>query len=169
MELHVFLNWGLNRAHLIPAHPGEGKSSSMRDTTLVTSSLFRNIKEGVAVSCKRSPLDYLVTLFARTLPNRQPLCQVLQRVATQQSITHVIYSLYPCPILGQLKSDYISYAVLLIMFLLIMFLSNILLCTMFLFINYIPTPIGVYVPLLTSTWAFYSYVTVIYIWHCGPT
>ncbi len=37
--------------------------------------------------------------------NRQPLCQVLQRVATQQSITHVIYSLYPCPILGQLKSE----------------------------------------------------------------
>ncbi len=37
------------------------------------------------------------------------------------------------------------------MFLLIMFLSTILLCTMLLFINYIPTPIGVYVPLLTAT------------------
>ncbi len=67
----------------------------------------------------------------RDSSNRQPLCQVLQRVATQQSITHVIYYLYPCPILGQLKSDYISYAVLLIMFLLTMFLSNILLRTMF--------------------------------------
>ncbi len=30
-----------------------------------------------------------------------------KKVATQQSITHVIYSLYPCPILGQPKSDYI--------------------------------------------------------------
>ncbi len=38
-----------------------------------------------------------------------------KRVATQQSITHVIYSLYPCPILGQPKSDYISYAILLIL------------------------------------------------------
>ncbi len=32
----------------------------------------------------------------RDSSNRQPPCQVLQRVATQQSITHVIYSLYPC-------------------------------------------------------------------------
>ncbi len=36
------------------------------------------------------------------------------------------------------------------MFLLIMFLSNILLCTMFLFINYINIPIGVYVSLSYS-------------------
>ncbi len=34
-----------------------------------------------------------------------------KKVATQQSITHVIYSLYPCPIFGQPKSDYISYAI----------------------------------------------------------
>ncbi len=35
-----------------------------------------------------------------------------------------------------------------------------MLSTMFLFINYIPTPIGVYVPLLTATRAIYSYVTM---------
>ncbi len=87
----------------------------------------------------------------RDSSNRQPLCQVLQRVATQQSITHVIYYLYPCPIVGQPKSDYVSYAVLLNMFLLIMFLSTILLCTMFLSIHYVPTSIGVHVPLLTAT------------------
>ncbi len=34
-----------------------------------------------------------------------------KRVATQQSITHVIYSLYLCPILGQPKGNYISYAI----------------------------------------------------------
>ncbi len=45
----------------------------------------------------------------RDSSNRQPLRQVLQRVATQQSITHVIYSLYSCPILGQLKSELLVY------------------------------------------------------------
>ncbi len=55
---------------------------------------------------------------------------------------------------GYQKSDYIFYAVLLIMLLSIMFLSNILLCTMFLFISYIHIPTVVYVSIhLTSTWA----------------
>ncbi len=103
-----------------------------------------------------------------TLPTANRCAKSYKRFAAQQSITHVIYSLYPCPILGQPKSDYISYAILLNIFLLIMFLSNILLCTMFLFINYIPTPIGVYGPLLTATRAIYSYVTMNKFDHCRP-
>ncbi len=44
----------------------------------------------------------------------------------------------------------IIYPMLSTTFLLIMYQSNILLCTMFLFINYIPTPIGIYVSLSYS-------------------
>ncbi len=46
-----------------------------------------------------------------TLPTANYCARSYKSVATQQSITHVIYSLYPCSILGQPKSDYISYAI----------------------------------------------------------
>ncbi len=51
-----------------------------------------------------SRLTYLDRGYV-TLPTANYCARSYKSVATQQSITHVIYSLYPCPILGQPKSE----------------------------------------------------------------
>ncbi len=81
-------------------------------------------------------------------------------IAIKYSLIHYFTILSP----GYQKSDYISYAVLLIMFLSIMFLSNILLCTISLFIDCIIIPIGVYVSLRQLE--RFTHVTVKKFDHC---
>ncbi len=70
---------------------------------LASIALYPNPNSHLIRRGKVSRYSYLDRGYV-TLPTANHCARPYKRIATQQSITHVIYSLYPCPILGQLKS-----------------------------------------------------------------